>query len=77
MREDARRTLQDLTPTTPAKAIRTPEEFIAALERANVVAEDPTMSHEFDRLAAAVRSAPFLIQAGRVVAKGFTPRLIA
>jgi hypothetical protein len=56
--------------------IRTADGFRTALDRAGVIQNDDDAAEEFDRIAAAVRAAPFLIQAGRIVAKGFTPRVV-
>ena len=68
----------DRRPAAPFEGgpIRTAEGFRAALDRAEVIQNDDESAEEFDRISAAVRAAPFLIQAGRIVAKGFTPRVV-
>lgn len=76
MREDARALETATDAAMPIQTIRTPDQFIDALKRADILAEDPEMDEEFRLMAEAVRKAPFLIHCGRVVPKGFTPRIV-
>lgn len=76
MRDDARAVTAEMDAAMPIHAIRTPEQFIVALEKALVMAQDPAQEEEFRLMSEAVRRAPFLIQRGRVVPKGFTPRIV-
>lgn len=56
--------------TVPA-GLRTPDEFLEAIQRYALIEAEPTMLEERDRLAEAIRSAPFVIHGDEVVAKGF------
>jgi len=76
MRDETRSTVREAETAMPVSAIRTPGEFVAALERALVLADDPAKDGAFRGIAEAVREAPFLIHCGQVVPKGFTPRIV-
>lgn len=47
MRDDARAVTAEMDAAMPIHAIRTPEQFIAALEKALVMAQDPAQEEEF------------------------------
>ena len=51
--------------------IRTPEEFLEAIKRYASTEAEPTMLEERERLAKAIKAAPFIIVGDEVVAKGF------
>ena len=60
-----------LRPDNTPAGIRTPEEFVEAIERYASIEAEPTMLEERERLAVLIENAPFTIAGDKVVAKGF------
>ena len=56
---------------TAPSGIRTPEEFVEAIERYASIEAEPTMLEERERLAVLIENAPFTIVGDKVVARGF------
>lgn len=57
--------------TAVPAGIRTPDEFLEAIQRYAQIQAEPTMLEESQRLADAIKKAPFVIRGDEVVAKGF------
>lgn len=71
-----------VAPSFEMPAIRHPDQFTQAIERGlNLVSvalnnPDPSLLEEITTLTDAVKSAPFQMANGKVVPKGFIPRLV-
>lgn len=71
-----------VAPSFEMPAIRRPEQFTQAIERGLDLVSvalnnpNPALLEEITTLTDAVKSAPFQMADGRVVPKGFTPRIV-